>query len=721
MNKPNHILCPVILFDDSTQCDNIGRLKAQPVLCSIGNICGKIRRSADAWFLLGMIPPYPKTSDEKSKEPHTVHLKYYHECLSQILSEFKELHDREEGVEMNVHKLGNVTVHFELSFIIGDTKGHEDMCCHYNAQSSDLPRMLRDCDVPTSRGDDPDYDCQFNLKSDIEEIVMEGIRQGDADTSNSISQHLARPIYWDFRFGNDPHGIHGSLPYEILHLFYLGLLKYLLTSLFNFVHVPSRVKRWYTERKSGTERDKPDIPDNVKKRCKFAKAEFERRFRVCRFAASRQSDRNVPRTNFNHGVSKLTRLTGQEYNGLCLLSMVVLEGLLGTTDARRRMERKYVLLMWLSLSLEVWLTKDEYTEGELEELEEKINKYLKLFRDVVGPQREVMSKCGLRISKFHGLKHIPFYIRRFGSANNFFGGHLEAALKVVVKQQTARTSRQHHRFLLDLMNRYHEEKVVGISQRVLFQRGEWSFGKSSTRVTSTGEYNYDYRLPQVKFFLEKVEGIWVTTIGRKRYPRAFHPDRNDVVGNDWVMKLCQKADENGFDMISCHYACQVPTSEKQSHDMFRCDPDYHSYPWKKRSWHDWAMIRWSLDDNDDDIGQGDDAHYYVTAGKLLLWGLLSKKDGDETELNCVVQSLKSEHPSPHGYLFFANGDEIEDTFRVVKFQNIESVAFVLPGVPPPNTNLRNNQDWFSDNPDDHKYFVLFPPRSKWGDIGWDRV
>jgi hypothetical protein len=33
-----HFVCPLILFDDSILCDNIGRLKAQPVLLTVGNI-----------------------------------------------------------------------------------------------------------------------------------------------------------------------------------------------------------------------------------------------------------------------------------------------------------------------------------------------------------------------------------------------------------------------------------------------------------------------------------------------------------------------------------------------------------------------------------------------------------------------------------------------------------------------------------------------------------
>lgn len=56
-----HYVCPVILFDDSANADALGRLVVQPIIASISNICGDIQATLDPWFLLGMIPPYPKS------------------------------------------------------------------------------------------------------------------------------------------------------------------------------------------------------------------------------------------------------------------------------------------------------------------------------------------------------------------------------------------------------------------------------------------------------------------------------------------------------------------------------------------------------------------------------------------------------------------------------------------------------------------------------------
>jgi hypothetical protein len=57
---------------------------------------------------------------------------------------------------------------------------------------------------------------------------------------------------------------------------------------------------------------------------KTDQAEFERRIKIANEIATSQSDRDIPKTPFNNGVTSLTRLSGQEYPGLVMLTMVTL-------------------------------------------------------------------------------------------------------------------------------------------------------------------------------------------------------------------------------------------------------------------------------------------------------------------------------------------------------------------------------------------------------------
>jgi hypothetical protein len=61
---------------------------------------------------------------------------------------------------------------------------------------------------------------------------------------------------------------------------------------------------------------------------KTDQAEFERRIKIAKEIATRQRDRYIPKTPFNNGVTSLTRLSGQEYPGLVMLTMVSLDKML---------------------------------------------------------------------------------------------------------------------------------------------------------------------------------------------------------------------------------------------------------------------------------------------------------------------------------------------------------------------------------------------------------
>jgi hypothetical protein len=112
-----HRLCPVTIFIDSTLVDRIGRLKVEPVLCSIGNISGAKRSAATSWFILGLIPPNPKSSREAEadqKSVHTQHLqaRYYQSCIKSIVQELLAADQNERGHKMWVPGQGYMWVHF---------------------------------------------------------------------------------------------------------------------------------------------------------------------------------------------------------------------------------------------------------------------------------------------------------------------------------------------------------------------------------------------------------------------------------------------------------------------------------------------------------------------------------------------------------------------------------------------------------------------------------
>ena len=144
-------ISPIIGFDDSTLCDNIGWLMVQPSLSTVGNLSDESHHLVDSWFILGMVPPppppppppTPKSSKEREKEHNSKlqqesYICFYHDCLNLILTELKQLSSCKEGVPVEIPGEGIVNLHFWLCMIIGDTKGHDNMCCHHNNHSGNI-------------------------------------------------------------------------------------------------------------------------------------------------------------------------------------------------------------------------------------------------------------------------------------------------------------------------------------------------------------------------------------------------------------------------------------------------------------------------------------------------------------------------------------------------------------------------------------------------------
>jgi hypothetical protein len=106
---------------------------------------------------------------------------------------------------------------------------------------------------------------------------------------------------------------------------------------------------------------------------KTDQAEFERRIKIAKEIATRQSDRDIPQTPFNNGVTSLTRLPGQEYPGLVMLTMITLEKMLPSRKHHDvAIEKGFSRLLCLTLSLNVCLNKPRKSESEVLLLQKKI-------------------------------------------------------------------------------------------------------------------------------------------------------------------------------------------------------------------------------------------------------------------------------------------------------------------------------------------------------------
>jgi hypothetical protein len=118
----------------------------------------------------------------------------------------------------------------------------------------------------------------------------------------------------------------------------------------------------------------------------------------------------------------------------------------------------------MMLSLNEQMSLPCISSSELELLDNRIKVFLHKYKEVFGHVAMANSKVGLKKIKFHASKqHCVFYIKRYGSSDNTFGGTLESALKSTVKLPTKRTSRRHDHLCKELAARQHDRFCISQS------------------------------------------------------------------------------------------------------------------------------------------------------------------------------------------------------------------------------------------------------------------
>ena len=180
-------------------------------------------------------------------------------------------------------------MHPYISFIIGDTEGHDRLCGHYTARFKTVKQLCRSCECPTLQSGYSKVKYPHPRKPRaIDRLVQNGNLEGLI----SISQHYLKNGFTGVRFGmHNDRGIFGTCPGEMLHLISLGWFKY--------------CREAFSAQAEGSGSVGLKQYDRL-----CAKIIGQR--------LTRQIDRDLPRTNFPKGFSSGANLMGHEIAG-CLL------------------------------------------------------------------------------------------------------------------------------------------------------------------------------------------------------------------------------------------------------------------------------------------------------------------------------------------------------------------------------------------------------------------
>ena len=279
-SEPHHMPVPIFIFYDKANLDQKGGLAVAPVLFSLGFIKTAILHRSFAWRILSYVPNLDigqgrsntKGADEKQREHHKV--------LTEAFKEFQEVCT--SGGFKTVVRGRIVVLKFFISYIVGDTAGHNDLCLHFQ-KNANMP--CRDDQCPQS--DLSKFGTHRSVPITMRDIVNCG---GKEDSLRLLSQRYnVKNALYRLPFADRIMGVHGCTPWETLHVIDQGLLKYIVESIHDIIG----------EKDAG----------------KTDKDAFTKFFKVINQSLNRQSERDFPRRSVRFSPIDGSRITAVEVRG----------------------------------------------------------------------------------------------------------------------------------------------------------------------------------------------------------------------------------------------------------------------------------------------------------------------------------------------------------------------------------------------------------------------
>lgn len=584
----SHLEVPVILYMDETNLDAYSKLTLHPVTMSFMIYNRKTRNLERAWRTLGYMPNLQALAGSKSLSPEAK-LCDYHFVLKFILSGLQEL--QRTGYYWKFQfpeypgKEYERVLQFPLGLVIGDGKGSDTVCGKYQSRSK-VKHICRDCNVLFTDSDKPDAKCSF--------YKMKDILSKSKDELNGLCFHKVEPYHaFDgLDFGENPYGINGCTPPDNCHQINKGIIERLPEIFF------ARLNKKMVE--------------DMDVHSAFIATHM-----------SSQSDRSVPSIRFfRNGLSEVAKLTSNENIGR-IFAMYL-------TVLTRDFEEKVVSKKGRKFNKDVAatpITQDEYNKwiAVFEETlilyswaylerhpktvfkggkKSAVAKRMELFMEIFTKTANRRKGTGLKLMKFHQLKHLWIVCKMFAALPNVDSARNEShhrkkkklAEKTqcrfnVLDEQTASNEFYFNLFLkamkkanikiadkfeMNFEKNHNEEASINEDLDNSEQLNS-TILECKKKKGSTYQLTFDYAN-------KKLVGKW---IGKKIKKKEFRYPQHIL---DSVYSKLQGYNEGKpnqrISSVNCftEFRCADNPSI-----VYRCCPDYM----KSKDWFDWAYMKWT--------------------------------------------------------------------------------------------------------------------------------
>jgi hypothetical protein len=440
--SPNDMPIAIIIFGDKSHTDLHGSLALTPIIFTLSLFNEKCRNDPKFWRVLGYVPNLSHGKNKSNKTPTVYKVQDEHDCLSCVFESIRHIH-KNEGFRTTV--LGrDVIVKIWIHYFIGDTEGNNKWLGHYQGSNPGVSRPYRDCECCFDDLSNPNPTCIYVTMDETRDARRELLRGNEAISLLRFKQLSRHPIKNALTLKNMPlsdmhHGPSAMMPPELLHASMSGLLKYVFQSM-----------QWYIgETKLRDEIDKMHVRMLLD--------------------VKRQSDRDFPRGSMRNGIIDDTKCQAEERKGNLFLLLCIGSTVLGGEKLQSALRyddrtwKKWLQFIKLYLSMEQWF-HDSNPKEEVNNARPLIAKVLRSLKDLF-PREGKGNEYN--IPKFHAMTKMQFYIKRYGSAINFYGGTGESAHKFFVKAPGQKTQRRVTEFASQTANQYYNILVTTKARRSL--------------------------------------------------------------------------------------------------------------------------------------------------------------------------------------------------------------------------------------------------------------
>ena len=520
---PRDLLCEIIIFIDKTHLDVKGKHTLEPVMFTLGIFNRSFRNQNQAWRPLGYLPNLDQLALHQTAEKK--HQDWHH-CLRIILSELAS-HQRAGGIDWRFafgERTLDCTLQIPVNCVLGDNEGHDKLCARMGGRNKEISgKLCRYCDTPFDQLGQP-----MQWYSNPGKLThCSDIRRWRNDLTDSNQTKLKDLRYRfhhdgavDLLFSDPKRGLHGCTPGEVLHTVHMGLETRILECAWQKKRGKRAARKKSTtappNRPTATcapeeEQEEQEEEEEEDEESDDAESVIDGRGEVMeehsainqstRFVFNKkacirvdvmakqlhrhlqwQSEKRLPRTTFSKGITRLSKMAGNERTGALLLLLIILVmdhwSLWRRKNARGRLQSgnvpsesdpgylehalsaevaaNVVKSLSLVLTFEAYMRWDSIPKTHLKKVED----FIPLFLDQVLRTFPREGSVGNNLLKNHLPLHLCSDIRRFGSPKNFDSGMGEKLLKTAAKMTGRLTNMCSKEFETQTAERYCENLVV---------------------------------------------------------------------------------------------------------------------------------------------------------------------------------------------------------------------------------------------------------------------